>query len=281
MKRILSTVGSTFGVLILIGNVSAASSQTRDYVVGAPDTLTITVWNQPNLSGKFSVEADGTFIYPLIGRVKAGGLTLRAIETELNRRLGEGYLKNPQVSVSVETYRSQQIFIVGEVRSPGAYPLTGNMTLIEALARAGSTTSDASGEALILRAPPGGSTDAARQTETQSGETRDVVRVQLDELETGAWTQNIRLQDGDTIFISRTVSLYVFGQVKSPGAYRMPGGATVLQALSLAGGVTDRGSTARIKIIRVINGKKMEENKVKLDDPVRPGDTIVVPERYF
>lgn len=277
MKWILSC----FGVFVLIANVSVASGQTRDYVVGAPDTLTITVWNQPNLSGKFSVEADGTFTFPLIGRVKAGGLTLRETETELNRRLGEGYLKNPQVSVSVETYRSQQIFIVGEVRSPGAYPLTGNMTLIEALARAGSTTSDASGEALILRAQHGSSAGPAQQAETQSGETRDVVRVQLDELETGAWTQNIRLQDGDTIFISRTVSLYVFGQVKSPGAYRMPGGATVLQALSLAGGVTDRGSTARIKIIRLINGKKTEENKVKLDDPVRPGDTIIVPERYF
>src|ERR1700692_2913578 len=75
----------TLGVFVLIANVSVASAQTHDYVVGAPDTLTITVWNQPNLSGKFSVEVDGTFIYPLIGRVKAGGLTLRAIETELNR----------------------------------------------------------------------------------------------------------------------------------------------------------------------------------------------------
>jgi polysaccharide export outer membrane protein len=154
------------------------------------------------------------------------------------------------------------------------------MTLIEALARAGSTTSDASGEALILRAQRGKSAESQANT-TEAGETRDVVRVQLNELETGAWTQNVRLQDGDTIFVSRSVSLYVFGQVKSPGAYRMPTGATVLQALSLAGGVSDRGSTGRIKIIRVVNGKKTEENKVKLDDPVQPGDTIVVPERYF
>jgi polysaccharide biosynthesis/export protein len=283
MKALLTIVG-----IVLIATVSVCSGQTRDYVVGAPDTLTITVWNQPNLSGKFSVEADGSFTFPLIGRVTAGGLTLRGLETELNRRLADGYLKNPQVSVSVETYRSQQIFIVGEVRSPGAYPLTGNMTLIEALARAGSTTSDASGEAVILRAPPGSSEKPVQSNPAENGESRDaagenrdVVRVQLDELETGAWSQNIRLQDGDTIFISRTVSLYVFGQVKSPGAYRMPGGATVLQALSLAGGVTDRGATGRIKIIRVINGQKTEENKVKLDDPVRPGDTIVVPERYF
>src|SRR6266571_579996 len=107
MKKWIVT---TFGILFLIAKGSVVSAQTHEYVVGVPDTLTITVWNQPNLSGKFSVEADGTFNYPLIGRVKAGGLTLRALETELNRRLGEGYLKNPQVSVSVETYRSQQIF---------------------------------------------------------------------------------------------------------------------------------------------------------------------------
>src|SRR4030095_9096645 len=113
-------------------------------------------------------------------------------------------------SVGVETYRSQQIFIVGEVRSPGAYPLTGNMTLIEALARAGSTTSDASGEALILRAQRIVSGGPTSGNSSEGGETREVVRVQLNELETGAWTQNIRLQDGDTIFVSRSVSLYVF-----------------------------------------------------------------------
>src|SRR4051812_30953714 len=96
---IFSAFAGAFWMFVLFGNAALGSAQTVDYMVGVPDTLTITVWNQPNLSGKFSVEADGTFAYPLIGRVKAGGLTLRAIETELNRRLGEGYLKNPQVSV--------------------------------------------------------------------------------------------------------------------------------------------------------------------------------------
>jgi polysaccharide export outer membrane protein len=273
---------SVFGVLVLFFAISAGAGQSTDYVVGAPDALTIAVWNQPNLTGKFTVEADGTFTFPLIGRVTAGGLTLRAIEAELKRRLGDGYLKNPQISVSVESYRSQQIFVVGEVRTPGAYPLTGNMTLIEALARAGSITSDASGEALIVHAPVrANATNSSRADGTEAAGAPDVVRVQLSELETGSWTQNVRLQDADTIFVSRAASLYVFGQVRNPGAYRMQAGATVLQALSLAGGVTDRASTARIKIIRVIDGKKTEENKVKLDDFVRPGDTIVVPERFF
>jgi protein involved in polysaccharide export with SLBB domain len=115
--------------------------------------LTITVYDQAELSGKFNVEADGSFAYPLIGRIVAGGLTLRAVESELKRRLADGYLKNPQVSVAIEQYRSQRIFVIGEVRAPGAYQLTGDMTLIEALARAGSVTTEAGEEILIVRPP--------------------------------------------------------------------------------------------------------------------------------
>src|SRR5438105_10729004 len=95
--------------------------QSNDYVLGAQDVLGITVWNQPDLTGKFTVEVDGTFTFPFVGRVKVGGLTLRQVENELRDRLGEGYFKNPQVSVAIDSYKSQRIFVVGEVRSPGAY----------------------------------------------------------------------------------------------------------------------------------------------------------------
>ena len=89
------------------------------------------------------------------------------------------------------------------------------------------------------------------------------------------------LRDGDTIFIPRAESVYVFGQVKNPGAYVLQQRNTsVLQALSLAGGVTDRGSTGRIQIIRIVNGEKKEIG-VKLADIVKPGDTIVVREKFF
>jgi polysaccharide export outer membrane protein len=89
------------------------------------------------------------------------------------------------------------------------------------------------------------------------------------------------LQDGDTIFVPRAETIYVFGQVKNPGAYPLKSmDTTVLQALSLAGGVTDRGSTNRIKIVRIVDGKKVELS-AKLGDPVKPGDTIIVRERFF
>src|SRR6476620_4361922 len=78
-----------------------------DYVVGPQDVLTITSYDQADLSGKFTIEADGTFTFPLIGRFKAGSLTLRQVEDGLKKRLkDEGYFRNPQVTVAVDTYKS-------------------------------------------------------------------------------------------------------------------------------------------------------------------------------
>ena len=265
--------------------VAQASGQSQadqgkgNYVIGSNDVLSIAVWDQPDLSGKFTVEADGSFTFPLIGRIIASGLTLRELEVELRRRLADGYFKNPQVSVAVEQYRSQRIFVIGEVKSPGAYPLTGDMTLIEALARAGSTTGAESGEAVIVR-PTTRKTTSAPSLPNQDG-TSEVLRVTISDLESGQLSQNLILQDGDTIFVPRAQTIYVFGQVKSPGAYPLRGTeTTVMQALSLAGGVTDRGSTSRLKIVRIVDGKKAEL-KAKLGDLVKPGDTLIVQERFF
>jgi len=286
-SKAIRILGLTLVALVLTAAVSAAqqappqASQPRgEYLVGAQDVLTVTVWDSPDLSGKYTVETDGSFTFPLIGRIKAGGLTLRQLEAELRKKLADGFFKNPQVSVAVESYRSQRIFIVGEVRSPGTYPLTGDMTLIEAIARAGSTTPNASPEAIIVRAAPG-KTPAGPTLPGQKTGAVDSQRVNLRDLQSGALTQNISLRDGDTIYVPRAESIYVFGQVKNPGAYALQDAeTTILQALSLAGGVTDRGATNRIKIVRVVEGEKVEM-KVKLTDLVLPGDTIIVPEKYF
>src|SRR6476659_3850575 len=140
------------------GLVSAQSA--ADYVIGPQDVLAIQVFDQPDLGGKYTVEADGTFTFPMIGRVKAGSLTLRGFERELKVRLADGYFRSPQVTVAVEQYRSQRVFVMGEVRQPGPVALTGGMTLIEALARAGSTLPTSSGDVSIVRAaranPEGG-----------------------------------------------------------------------------------------------------------------------------
>lgn len=279
----LSTMGlkGLIGFLIAlaasIGLNAAQVAQPTNYVIGPQDILTITSFDQEDLSGKYPVDSDGTFTFPLIGRVKAGGLTLRELESQLKKMLQDGFFKDPQLSVGVEQYRSQKIHMVGEVRNPGTYPLTGDMSLIEAIARAGSTMPTASGEALIVRAKTG---KRPQGPILPNGDDTEVTTVDLKELQSGALSQNVALRDGDTIFVPRAESVYVFGQVKNPGAYSIQRGTTVLQALSLAGGVNERGATGRIKIVRIEKGKTVEV-KVKLTDIVRPGDTIMVPERFF
>ena len=272
MKNLLTTCLLSMTV---VATAVPARAQT-DYTVGSQDVLTVTVFGEAEFSGRYTVEQDGTFTFPQLGRVKAGGLTLRALEQELKKQLADGYLKNPQVAVAIETYRSQRILIIGEVRSPGEYQLTGEMTLLAALARAGSTSPTAGHEALIVRAPRKGATPAG------GGETGDseILRIDLTDLQAGNAALNIRLLDGDTVNIPRALSVFVSGQVKSPGAYSVERGMNVLQVLSLAGGVTDRGSDSRIQILRTVDGKK-KELKAKLTDFVEPGDTIVVKERFF
>jgi polysaccharide export outer membrane protein len=264
MKR---NVAIVLALTLLLRAAAAAAQQpaiAESYIVGPLDVLVITSYDQSDLTGKFTVETDGSFTYPLIGRVSIGGLTLRAVEELLEQRLvAGGFFTEPQITVSVEEYKSQKIHIVGEVRTPGTYPISGAMRLVEVLALAGSTTPLASGEVVIVH---------------QSNKSE---RVDLRALENGDVSQNVHLVSGDTIFVQRAESVYLLGQVKNPGAYPFrQKNTTVLQALSLAGGVTDRGSTTRIQIVRIVDGKKTEID-AKLSDLVEPRDTIIVGERFF
>jgi polysaccharide export outer membrane protein len=116
----------------------------------------------------------------------------------------------------------------------------------------------------------------------QSGseEHAEIFRATLGELQAGSRKENLALRDGDTIFVLRAESVYVFGEVKSPNAYPVQKDTTVLQALALAGGATEHAALNRIKIVRTEKGKKVEV-RAKLTDVVQPGDTIIVPQRYF
>jgi polysaccharide biosynthesis/export protein len=261
---------------------AATPALVRDYVVGPQDVLNISSQDDPALSGRFTVEADLTFTFPLIGRVRAGGLTLREVESQLQAKLVEdGYFKDPQIRVSIEQYKSQKVFIVGEVRSPGAYALSGDMRLIEALALAGSTLPTAAGEVVIV--PAGADSILVRPVSVAEVEAAGapVTRVNLRELQNGAFSQNVQLAAGDTVFVLKAENIYVFGQVKNPGAYPLQQDVTtVLQGLALAGGVTERGATSRVEIVRIFNGEQ-KKMKVKLEDALLPGDTIVVPQRFF
>lgn len=272
---ILGVVALT--ILCLPGASIAASQDGQDYRIGVQDVLEISLFNQPELSGRYTVETDGAFSFPLIGRVVAAGRTVEQLEETLQTRLLDGYFRNPRVTVAVAEYRSQRVFVVGEVRSPGAYPLAAETSLIEILALAGPTPT-ASGAAVVVRA--GGRTPAGNGGEPRRADNADTVRVNLRDLEGGDLSRNVLLRDGDTVFVPRAEVVYVFGEVREPGSYPIQEGMTVLQALSLAGGSTEFAALNRLTIMRVVDGEQVEI-RVRLDDLVQRDDTIRVPVKFF
>ena len=246
-----------------------------EYTVGPQDRLSITVVDEPTLTRVVTVGSDGSFDYPYIGLVKAGGVSVRAIQQDITARLKEKYLRNPQVSIEVETYRSQVVYVWGQVRSPGAVTLMGNMNLTEALAKAGSPTPDAGSYIEINRKPrqgPGSDQGAPAKPEPE--------RVSMADLQSGR-AQGIILSDGDTIFVPKAETFFVTGYVKNGGPFLHDATMTVSRALSMAGGVTEKGSRNRIRITRLVNGKQVVIRDVKLEDAVLPGDSIEVLSRLW
>lgn len=98
----------------------------------------MTVYNEPSLSGDFQIDPSGYVSLPLAGTIKAAGLTQHELETELEQKFSTGYLKNPKITVGISEFRP--FYIVGEVEKPGAYPYTGGLNVLAAIAIAGGTT---------------------------------------------------------------------------------------------------------------------------------------------
>jgi polysaccharide export outer membrane protein len=252
-------------------------NRSSDYVVGAQDLLKITVFDEPAMSGSYRVDTDGSFQYPMLGRVTVGGMRVREVEQLLKAKLEDGYIKRAQVAVDVEQLRTRSIYVVGEVRAPGKYPMTVQMSLVEALAAAGSTLPGANSEVMILRPREAGNTQALTPAQVDQS---NVTRVNLADLQLGRLSQNVALAEGDTIFVPKAEKFFVTGQIRSPGAYTYERGLTVLQAISLAGGLTEKGSNRRIKVIRAVKGKKTQQG-IDLADAIQPGDTLVIPQRLL
>ena len=247
-----------------------APSISASYRIGAQDQLSITVAEEPELTGKFRVDNDGSFIFPYLGRVTAAGKTLAELQSTLTHDLANGYLKNPQVRVEVDQYKSQSVFVSGEVRSPGKITMAGStMTLLEALGQAGSPTPTASTEIVITRRGGAGPTAPAEE-----------IRVNRREVETGRAAQDFYLRDGDVIFVPRAETFYISGLVRNPGSYVLDPGMTVEQAIALAGGLTERGSDRGIIVTRVVNGIGVDLTVSKVEK-VQPGDTIKIRGRFF
>jgi len=245
-----------------------------DYQIGPQDALKITVYDADALNGDYRVDNDGFISFALLGRVAVGGLTLQEVQERLRAQLANGYIRDPQVRVDIQEYKSQSIFVSGEVRSPAELRMTGGMTLLKALAQAGSPMSSASSLLTIARQKKPGA-PAAHAGEDVS----DVITVNWRDLQVGK-TADIALQDGDVIFVPKAQTFYIQGYVRNGGSYVLEPGTTVEQAIALAGGLTDRGSNRGIKATRLVDGKTVEV-ALSLSDRVQPGDVISIKQRLF
>ena len=242
-----------------------------NYQIGPQDELKITVFDAEGLTGIYRVGDDGFISFPLLGRIGVGGTTLAATQDKVRTLLMNGYIRDPQVRVDVQEYKSQSIFVSGEVRSPAEIRMTGGMTLLKALAQAGSPLSSASSELTIARQKKGSAATSPENTE--------VMRVNWRDLQTGR-ASDVTLQDGDVIFVPKAQTFYIQGYVRNTGNYVLEPGMSVEQAIALAGGVNERGTNRGIKATRLLNGKSVEVS-LNLPDKVQPGDVISIRQRLF
>jgi len=238
------------------------------YQIGIQDQLKITVLDEADLTGSYRVDSDGTIQYPYLNRVHAAGLTLGDLQEKIRSGLAAGYLRNPQVRIEIESYKSQSVMVGGEVRNPGKIPMSGAMTVLEALAASGSPTSTASNELTIARKKPGDPTADS-----------EVIHVNWKDLQLGKGT-DFALQDNDILNIPKAQTFYMAGQVRNPGVHILEPGMTVQQAIALAGGLTERGSDRRITASRLVKGK-LTDIGLKMEDKVMANDVITIGQRLF
>lgn len=257
-----------------------------EYALGPEDIVKVVVVGHDDLSQTLLVQADGTSIFPLLGRLEVAELTPSQLEAELTKRLAQGFIRSPQVSVTVQEYRSKTVMVMGEVARPGPYPLSSNPRILEMLAKAGMNVG-AGYEVQVIRplsptdrpllpAEVLGGEGAAPTADKQA----DLIKVDLRRVQTGDVDQNIALRPNDTVYVPPAAKFYVTGEARSPGAYTLTPGLTVREAVILAGGFGENASAGRTRVIRAVDGRKREV-KIQLDDPVQAGDIIVVKGKLF
>ena len=130
--------GSAHAQAVVPAAPGVTPAQSMDYLLGPADKVRVTVYGEPSLSGEFFVTGSGLMSLPLIGEIKAGGMTVGQFQQAVQKALSDGYLKDPRVSAEVLTFRP--FYILGEVEKPGTYPYTSGLTVLNAVATAGGFT---------------------------------------------------------------------------------------------------------------------------------------------
>ena len=237
------------------------------FTIGAGDTVQIDVLGRPELLARSNVSGDGRITAALLGPVNVAGMTPAQAAEKLSAAYRDGqYLVLPQVTVTLIEYQSQQLTVLGEVRTPGRFPMRTRLSVLDGIALSGGITDTGASTAYLLRP-----------------EDSVVTRYEIDLdalIQSGAGQQYFELIAGDTLVVPKAQLFYIYGEVKSPNAYKLKPGMTVIQALSLAGGLTDKGSDRRIDIRRQSNSR-LASVSASLNDTLQADDVVYVRERLF
>lgn len=268
---------------LLVG-VQAAEPATlaaarSDYLIGPGDVLRVTVYGHEDLSQTVVVQPAGGFVYPLIGAVEAAEATPEELGARIAARLAKGLIRDARVSVAVQEYRSKVVYVVGEIARPGTYPLTGRTTVVEVVAKAGPLSPQAGSEVIVVR-PTGAALNRPLIPSEVAPAAAQILKVDLTAIQAGHLDRNLLLAPNDTVFVPQAERIFVTGEVRNPGAFPLRTGLTVRQAVSLAGGFSEDAATGSARVVRATGGKS-RTFKVKLDDPLRPGDTILIKGKVF
>ncbi|HVT34509.1 MAG TPA: polysaccharide biosynthesis/export family protein [Nevskiaceae bacterium] len=237
--------------------------------LGAGDLVSVQVFGRPEMSISAYVADDGNLTLPLVGAVQVAGLSPSEAAQRVADALKKGeFLVNPQVNITLSQYHSQQVSVLGEVHTPGRYALESKTNIFDLLAQAGGLSADAADTGYLLRRDRNG----------------DVVRLPID-LKNLTANQQVdgdnRLRGGDSIYVPKASQFYIYGEVHAPNRYRLEPGMTVVEALTVGGGITERGSERRIEIRRRTNDGKYKTIDAHPTDPVQADDVIRVKERIF
>lgn len=211
-----------------------------DYKIGPEDLLEINVFQANELNTVARVSASGYIKLPLIDKIEASGLTVYELESLICKKL-ERYLTEPVVSVFIKEYRSQQIAVLGSVKTPGVYYVTGQRYLLDLLSMAGGLSPEA-GELCIIQKTSG---------TNQDDQPKENVVVDLDQLLLkGNIDLNVPLFSGDVIHVPKAGIFFVDGAVNEAGSFPLKGKITLTQALSLAKGLSYEAIRSDVRIYR-------------------------------
>jgi len=250
---------------------------TTGYRIGPNDLLEITVVGIDELDSTVRVSESGTISLSLIGQVGVAGMTRAEAAAEIEAAL-ERYVRQPEVIIEIQEFQSQQYTVMGAVASSGIHKIEGETRILEALSTAGGiNAAEAAGTISIIREGLDGF---------------PIVIDAADLVDRGDMAFNILVEADDVINVVRKprYSIYMHGQIASPGDYELREPITLLRAIAMAGGLADRAAAKRIKILRTgpdgrpqtieCNLKDIESGEAP-DVPIRAGDVIVVPETVF